>query len=101
MQRKLVLLMIVLVMTMSAITGCGSDKGEEQKSMVGTFMEKKDFMFTLLDSEGTYYGFSFDTKPKNYNDLNDGDRVKVTYTGTVSEVDPFKGEIISIEKLQK
>lgn len=100
MRRKLILLMIAFMLVTSVVAGCGSGKGEEQKSIVGTFMEKKDFMFTLLDSEGTYYGFSFDAKPKNYDDLNDGDRVKVTYTGTISEVDPFKGEIISIEKLQ-
>lgn len=99
MKRKLAIFML-LVLTMSVFSGCGYKDAEEQKSMVGTFMEKKDFMFTLLDSEGTYYGFSFDAKPKNYDDLNDGDRVKVTYTGTISEVDPFKGEIISIEKLQ-
>lgn len=99
MKRKLAIFML-LVLTMSVFSGCGSKDAEEQKSMVGTFMEKKDFMFTLLDSEGTYYGFSFDAKPKNYDDLNDGDSVKVTYTGTISEVDPFKGEIISIEKLQ-
>ena len=101
MKRRMALLITVLMLAMCVITGCGSGKGEEQKSVVGTFMEKKDFMFTVLDSEGTYYGFSFETKPKNYDDLNDGDRVKVTYTGTVSEVDPFKGEIISVEKLQK
>ncbi|MBQ8857378.1 MAG: hypothetical protein IJ024_04445 [Lachnospiraceae bacterium] len=100
MRRKLILLMIAFMLVTSVVAGCGSGKGEEQKSMTGTFMEKKDFMFTLLDSEGTYYGFSFDEKPKNYDDLNDGDRVKVTYTGIISEVDPFKGEIISIEKLQ-
>ena len=64
-------------------------------------MEKKDFMFTVLDSEGKYYGFNFDVKPENYDKLQEGTVVKVTYTGTITEVDPFDGEIISIEKLQK
>ena len=32
-------------------------------------------------------------------DFQDGDVVKVTYTGIVTEVDPFEGEIIKIEKV--
>ena len=33
-------------------------------------------------------------------ELENGDVVTVTYTGTISEVDPFDGEIISIEKIK-
>ena len=33
-------------------------------------------------------------------DVENGDIVTVTYTGTVTEVDPFDGEIISIEKIK-
>jgi hypothetical protein len=40
-------------------------------------------------------------KPENYEELQEGTVVKVIYTGTITEVDPFDGEIISIEKLQK
>ena len=42
--------------------------------------------------------FNFDEKPENYDEFENGDQVKVTYTGILSEVDPFDGEIISIEK---
>ena len=62
-------------------------------------MDKKDFMFTVKDQTGMYLGFNFDETPENYDDFNDGDIVKVTYTGTITEVDPFEGEIIKIEKL--
>lgn len=100
MKKKLMLLMMMLVLTASILVGCGAKESEEQKTVAGTFLEKKDFMFTLLDSEGTYYGFNFDVKPEGYDNFNNGDAVKVTYTGTVTEVDPFDGEIISIEKIK-
>ncbi len=100
MQKKLMILMMVFVLACTMLAGCGSKETEEAKAVVGTFLEKKDFMFTVLDAEGTYYGFNFDVKPENYKDFNNGDAVKVTYTGTISEVDPFDGEIISIEKLK-
>ena len=101
MKKKRMLVLLVLVLVISSIAGCGSKESEETKAVVGTFLEKKDFMFTVLDSEGQYYGFNFDVKPKNYDDFQEGTVVKVTYTGTISEVDPFDGEILSIEKLQR
>ncbi len=101
MKKKCMLVFLVLMLVISSIAGCGSKESEETKVVVGTFLEKKDFMFTVLDSEGQYYGFNFDVKPKNYDDFQEGTVVKVTYTGTISEVDPFDGEIVSIEKLQR
>lgn len=91
--------MMVLVLSTCALAGCGS-KGEEEKTVTGTFMEKKDFMFTIQDEKGQYLGFNFDVKPENYEDFENGDIVTVTYTGTITEVDPFDGEILSIEKVK-
>ena len=99
MKKKLLILMMVMVLAVGAFAGCGS-KGEEHKTVTGTFMDKKDFMFTVQDEKGHYWGFNFDMKPKNYGDFENGDIVTVTYTGTVTEVDPFDGEIISIEKIK-
>ena len=99
MKKKLMVLMMVVVLAMSVFAGCGS-KGEEQKTVTGTFMDKKDFMFTILDERGHYYGFNFDVKPADCPNVENGDVVTVTYTGTISEVDPFEGEIISIEKIK-
>lgn len=49
--------------------------------------------------EGTAaYSFTFEEKPEGLENISDGDTVTVKYTGTISEVDPFEGEIISIEK---
>ena len=96
MKKKWMVLIMMVVLTMSIFVGCGS-KGEEANTVTGTFMEKKDFMFTVQDERGHYLGFNFDMKPENYEDFENGDIVKVTYTGTITEVDPFEGEILSIE----
>lgn len=101
MRKKLIMFAMVLVLGISMISGCGSKESEEANTVIGTFMEKKDFMFTLQDADGNYLGFNFEVKPENYEDLNNGDIVKVTYTGTINEVDPFEGEIVSVEKLKK
>lgn len=99
MKKKCMILMMVFVLVMGAVAGCGS-KGKDAQTVTGTFMDKKDFMFTIQDERGHYWGFNFEVKPDNYADFENGDIVTVTYTGTVTEVDPFDGEIISIEKIK-
>ena len=99
MKKKCMLLMMVFVLIMGSFAGCGS-KDKETHSVTGTFMDKKDFMFTIQDERGHYWGFNFDVKPDDYSNFENGDIVTVTYTGTVTEVDPFDGEIISIEKIK-
>lgn len=66
--------------------------------MTGTIDEIKDFMFVDTDKNGTSYGFTFEEKPEGLENVSNGDTVTVKYTGTVSEVDPFEGEVISVEK---
>ena len=99
MKKKLMVLLMLVVLSVSVLAGCGA-KGEEVNTVTGTFMEKKDFMFTVQDERGHYFGFNFDVKPENYEDFENGDIVKVTYTGTITEVDPFEGEILSVEKIK-
>ena len=99
MKKKLIVFLMLLVLSVSVFAGCGT-KDEEVNTVTGTFMEKKDFMFTVQDERGHYFGFNFDVKPENYEDFENGDIVKVTYTGTITEVDPFEGEILSIEKIK-
>ena len=98
MKKRILSFMLVCLLAVTILAGCGKKETKEPNVLIGTFMEKKDFMFTLLDADGVCYGFNFDVKPENYDELNNGDVVRVTYTGTISEVDPFDGEILSIEK---
>lgn len=74
-----------------------ADQGEE-KTIAGTIDEIKDFMFIITDESGAAYEFSFETAPEGLENVAGGDTVKVTYTGEISEVDPFNGTVISVEK---
>ncbi len=100
MKKKLMVLLMVLVLAVSVCAGCGSKDEAEKKTVSGTVLDKKDFMFTVQDEKGRFWGFNFDVKPDDYADFENGDIVTVTYTGTLTEVDPFDGEILSIEKIK-
>ena len=73
----------------------------KQSTMTGTISDIKDFMFTIT-ADGTDYAFNFeqDQKPDGLSDVKDGDKVTVTYTGTVSEVDAFSGTVLSVKKAE-
>ena len=74
-----------------------ADQGEE-KTITGTIDEIKDFMFIITDESAAAYDFTFETAPEGLENVAGGDTVKVTYTGEISEVDPFNGTVISVEK---
>jgi len=71
---------------------------EDASEVTGTLDEIKDFMFVVTDDAGMSYAFSFEERPKDLDQVAVGDKVTVKYTGTISEVDAFTGEILSIEK---
>lgn len=77
-----------------------ADSETEEKTMTGTIEEIKDFMFIVTDKDSNAYEFDFDAdaKPDGLDQVEEGDQVQVTYTGEVSEVDPFTGTVISVEK---
>ena len=73
--------------------------GEEEASeVIGTVDEIKDFMFIVTDDNKVCYAFTFEERPEGLDEIAVGDKVIVKYTGTISEVDPFMGKILSIEK---
>ena len=74
------------------------EENTEEKELTGTIDEIKDFMFVVTDANNTPYSFTFEEKPEGLENVSSGDTVTVTYTGTISEVDPFEGEVISVEK---
>ena len=82
--------------------GCGTQKAqdtvEEQRTLTGTLDEVKDFMFVVTDDKGESYALTFDgSAPEGLDDQKIGDRVTVTYTGELSVVDSFTGQILSVE----
>jgi len=127
MKKRILMILAVLAVSTSIITGCSkettqgtenggqssedvqADNGTEESGetgnteenaseVTGTLDEIKDFMFVVTDDAGASYAFSFEEKPEGLDQVAVGDKVIVKYTGTISEVDAFTGEILSIEK---
>lgn len=79
--------------------GTNPEKIEQEVSEVkGTIDEIKDFMFIVTDDNKVSYAFTFEEKPEGLKEVSVGDKVIVKYTGSISMVDPFMGEILSVEK---
>lgn len=74
------------------------EESTEEKELTGTIDEIKDFMFVITDENDTAYSFTFEEKPEGLENVSNGETVTVKYTGTISEVDPFEGEVLSVEK---
>lgn len=125
MKKKLITIVIGAMLCAGLLAGCGQsdtkqdkaaagtenakqadtkdegDKGsQEEKELTGTIDDIKDFMFVVTDDKDTPYSFTFDEKPDGLESVTSGDKVTVKYTGTISEVDPFEGKIISVEKAE-
>lgn len=112
--KKTLMLIACTALLAASLTACGSkpaentdtgaassaDSASAESKLSGTLDEKKDFMFVVTDEKGAAYEFTFDAsaKPEGLDDVSEGDSVTVTYTGTVSEADPFDGTVISVEK---
>ena len=125
MKKKLITIVIGAMLCAGLFAGCGQsntkqdkaaagtenakqadtkDEGEkgsqEEKELTGTIDDIKDFMFVVTDDKDIPYSFTFDEKPDGLESVASGDKVNVKYTGTISEVDPFEGKIISVEKAE-
>ena len=112
MKKKLTMMILFTAITASLIAGCGTkgsgngnstsqttgkEDAEDASELTGTLDEVKDFMFVVTDASGSSYAFTFENeKPEGLDEVKVGDKVTVTYTGTISEVDPFMGEVLSV-----
>ena len=97
-------------MTLLIASGCGasSEQGGETvhedtiqedtvQELTGTLDDVKDFMFVVTDSTGVSYALSFEETPEGLAECRTGTDVTVRYTGKLSEVDAFTGEILSVQ----
>ena len=115
MMKKKLFVLLTVVCILALATACGSQtsgtdtdsnagtqSGAQQEESTLTGKLEKDFMFVVTDDQGASYQFSIDSsaKPEGYDDVAVGDSVTVTYTGALSEVDPFEGTIASVEKVK-
>ena len=112
MNKKLVILLVLLAVSAGVIAGCSKGTGQEDSETSGSIVQSermedeatlseligkadeiKDFMLIVTDDDNVSYSFAFEEQPEGLDQIAVGDRVLVTYTGTLSEVDPFMGEI--------
>ena len=105
MKKKLVAIVAGTMLCAGLLAGCGQkettaepEESTEEKELTGTIDEIKDFMFVITDENDTAYSFTFEEKPEGLENVSNGETVTVKYTGTISEVDPFEGEVLSAEK---
>ena len=65
---------------------------EDASEVIGKVEEIKDFMLVITDDDNVSYAFTFEEKPASLEKIAVGARVLVTYTGTLSAIDPFMGK---------
>ena len=98
---KRIFVCLLAVVLLLACAGCGAMKSEEsveEKTLTGTLDEVKDFMFVVTDDNGDSYALTFEgNAPEGLSEREVGDRVTVTYTGELSVVDAFTGQVLSVE----
>ena len=110
---KKLLLLGALAALVVIVAGCGAQSGgggsdggteqnqaAEEKSLTGTLDEVKDFMFVVTDDSGVSYSLTLEGGEATLDGLAAGDRVTVTYTGVLSEVDAFEGTVLSVVKAE-
>ena len=100
MRRGLVFLVLAAVLLVG--TACGAkqaDAAQDQQTLTGTLDEVKSFMFVVTDDQNSAYVFPTEEgdTPPGLADVSAGDRVTVTYTGTLSELDGLDGTVVSVE----
>lgn len=116
MKKKIITIVMGMMFCAGLFGGCGQtemkqdnattsnneekkqEETTEKRELKGTIDEIKDFMFIVTDENDIPYSFTFEEKPEGLENVSNGDAVTVKYTGTISEVDPFEGEVISVEK---
>lgn len=127
MKKKIAVVLVTLGMISTVCFGCGSSENQgeqppaaatgdmsaedsadenvkepsetdgEVKIISGKLDSKKDMMFILEAEDGEAYSIGFETAPEGYEDLEEGDDVVMEYTGELSVIDAFIGEIISLK----
>ena len=88
--KKMVTLLLTVCLVLS-LAACGgenkqAEETEDQKTISGVVNQLGGFL-VLLDGDGEYHIFDFG-EDVDQGSLEEGDRVTVTYTGTLDNEDP-------------
>ena len=89
--------LLALLLVLAA--GCGKQAETAENTLTGTLDEVKSFQFVVTDNQGNSYSFPIEAgrEPEGLSQVQEGDRVTVTYTGKLTVVDRFTGEVLSVQ----
>ena len=104
MKRILALTLCVMFL----LCGCGgsgtaetTQAAQQENTLTGILDEVKDFMFIVTEDGGESYIFDIvDEGPEGLSQCAVGTKVVVTYTGELSKVDGFMGQVLSVMPAQ-
>ncbi len=86
--KKLAVFLLTTLLLFNVLTACSKDKPQgsaDGTTYTGVLEEKKDFMVIIASEDGkNSYIFNLD---KTTCDANVGDKVTVTYTGDLDDID--------------
>ncbi len=86
--KRFAVLMLTLLLMFTVLVGCGNGKGKgsaDGGTFTGVIEEKKDFMIIVTAEDGkSSHIFNLDGITC---DANTGDKVTVTYTGDLEDID--------------
>lgn len=105
---KKLLLSIVLVGVLGGMTACGNrnstgdinENPDGNSTISGEIDEIKNYMFVLETGDDHSYAFPIENGYLELRGIREDDWVTITYSGELSEVRAFDGELISVEKIR-
>ncbi len=105
---KKVVLLMVLIGLLGGMTACGNrnstgdinENPDGNNTISGEIDEIRDYMFVLEVGDDRSYAFPIENGYLEMRGIHEDDWVTVTYSGTLSDVRAFDGELISVEKVR-
>lgn len=105
---KKLLLSIVLVGVLGGMTAYGNrnstgdinENPDGNSTISGEIDEIKNYMFVLETGNDRSYAFPIENGYLELRGIREDDWVTITYSGELSEVRAFDGELISVEKIR-
>ncbi len=105
---KKLLLTLALIGIFSGVTACGNrnssrnsaETSDSNNTISGEVDEIKDYMFVLETGSDRSYAFPIENGYLELRGIREDDWVTITYSGELSEVRAFDGELISVEKIR-
>ncbi len=105
---KKLLLSIVLVGVLGGMSACGNrnsagdinENPDGNSTISGEIDEIKNYMFVLETGNDRSYAFPIENGYLELRGIREDDWVTITYSGELSEVRAFDGELISVEKIR-